>query len=131
MTVHPIRVAILDDDTAVGNALGRLLTTAEMVVDNYAAGTPFLRSLAQSHPDCLVLDLQMPGMSGVDILQYLSQQHIRIPTIVITAHDNPDAYQACLNAGAHAFLRKPLGTGQLVAMIEKICRPDGTLPSFS
>ena len=104
-----------------------------MVVDTYATSSPFLESLARSRPDCLILDLQMPGMSGVDVLQYLNQRHIRIPTIVITAHDNEGSCEACLNAGALAYLRKPLGAGQLVATIEKICRPPPaeTRPSCS
>jgi two-component system sensor histidine kinase RpfC len=63
----------------------------------------------------------MPGLTGVDVLKYLDRRHISIPTVVITAHDSEESREACLNAGALAYLPKPLDAGQLVAAIVKIC----------
>ena len=117
-----IHVAILDDEASIRGALSRLLMSPEMVVDTYATADLFFDSLASKIPHCLVLDLQMPKISGLDVLKYLSQRHIHIPTIIITGHDEKHSREACMNAGAVAYLLKPLDVEILVDMIEHICR---------
>lgn len=116
-------VAILDDDPSVRTALGRLLRTAEMIVDCYATGDQFFASLALNSPDCLIVDLQMPLMSGLDVLKCLRQRHIPIPAIIITAHDEAGSRTACLNAGAVAYLSKPLDIDHLIQTIMKVSGP--------
>jgi FixJ family two-component response regulator len=123
--------AVLDNDPSVRTALGRFLNAAGMAVDVYDTSDQLFASVALKCADCLLLDLQMPGMSGLDVLKYLGQRHIRIPTIIITAHDDAGARSDCLSAGAIAFLSKPLDTEQLVQTINRIfesSQPD-TLPS--
>lgn len=117
VTARPIRVAILDDEPCIRRALSRLLGAADMVVDTYEAANPFFASLALTNPDCLLLDFQMPEMTGLDVLKYLNRQRIRIHTIVITGHDQPGIREACLKAGGIAYLLKPVDPQQLIDMI--------------
>ena len=73
-------VAILDDDPSIRTALGRLLKAEGMVVGSYATSDQFFGTLALERPDCLLLDLQMPGMTGINVLDRLGQLGVRIPT---------------------------------------------------
>ena len=93
-----------------------------MAVDAYDTGDQLLETVALKRPDCLLLDLQMPGMSGLDVLKYLDHRQIRIPTIVITGSNAVDCSSDCLNAGAIACLRKPLDAHQLIQTINRISR---------
>jgi len=122
VTAQPIHVAILDDEPAIRTALGRLLKAAGMVVRAYATGDQLFESIAQERPDCLLLDLQMPEMSGLDVLKHLGQRHIHIPVIIITGQNNENSREACMNAGAVAYLLKPLDVELLVDTIENICK---------
>ena len=122
MTTRDVHVAILDDEASIREALSRLLTTPGMIARAYATSDELFESVALECPDCLVLDLQMPDMSGLDVLKYLNQRQIRIPTIVITGHDVKNSREACMNAGAVAYLLKPLDVELLVDTIENICK---------
>jgi len=101
-------VAIVDDEESIRKALKRLMRAANLEAEAFASGSAFLDSLAARHPDCLILDLHMPGMTGLDVLQRLQQSGVQLPTIVITAYDEPETRGYCLAAGASAYLRKPL-----------------------
>jgi len=115
-----LHVAILDDDLSVRTALGRLLNASDMDAEAFATGVELFSSFARKgKPDCLVLDLQMPGMNGLDVLNYLREMNLRVPTVIITAHDEPGACEACIRAGAALHLRKPLDANALLAAIEK------------
>ena len=120
MTTQIIRVAILDDDSSFRTALGRLLKATGMVVQTYETADQFFESLSKESPDCLLLDLQMPGMNGRDVLKYLGQRNISIPTIVITGSGASACRSYCANAGVIACLDKPLDAGQLIQTIEGI-----------
>ncbi len=100
-------VAIVDDEEPIRKALERLLRAAHLEAEVFASGAAFLDSLADRRPDCLILDLHMPGMTGLHVLQHLKQSGMELPTIVITAHDEPEARVLCMAAGAAAYLRKP------------------------
>jgi len=101
-------VAIVDDEEPIRKALKRLLRSANLESESFASGSAFLDSLASRRPDCVILDLHMPGMTGLHVLQRLQQAGVRLPTIVITAYDEPETRNHCLAAGAAAYLRKPL-----------------------
>lgn len=123
------RVAILDDDQSVRTALGRLLRTSQLEVDSFATSIELFTALERQRPNCLILDLQMPGMNGLDVMNFLSQSGIQIPTIVITAHDELNMRESCLVAGAAAYLRKPLDADELLKAIADAVAPDGVGPN--
>jgi len=108
MAEHATLVAIVDDEEPIRKALKRLLRSANLESESFASGPAFLDSLASRRPDCLILDLHMPGMTGLHVLQKLQQAGVALPTIVITAYDEPETRNHCLAAGAAAYLRKPL-----------------------
>ena len=118
------RVAVVDDDESVRKALQRLLRASDFDADTYASAQDFLASLPHATPpDCLVLDLQMPGTSGFDLQQQIVRAGLRLPIVVITGHDGPGMQARCLAAGASAYLRKPLEAGTLLAAIEAAIDP--------
>lgn len=110
-------VAIVDDDSSVRKALGRLLGASAIRSRAYASGREFLESLPSGAPDCLIVDLQMPEMTGLELQAELTQAGARIPTIVITAHHDTALRERCLTAGAAAYLVKPLDDVVLLASI--------------
>lgn len=123
MAIRPLRITILDDDQSVRTAISRLLRTSEISVSLCATGVELFSALAGGKPDCLVLDLQMPGMSGLEVMSYLAEVGISIPTVVITAHDEPGTREMCLAAGASAYLRKPLDADELLCAIGRAMGP--------
>ena len=101
-------VAIVDDEEPVRKALKRLLRASGLEADTYASGKDFLEASGTRVPDCVVLDLHMPGMSGLDVLRELRAARSALPAVMITAYDEPATREQCLAAGAAAYLRKPL-----------------------
>src|ERR1700678_4212345 len=118
MVVSPTRVPILDDDQSVRTAIGRLLKTSHMEVDAFATSIELFNGIERKRPSCIVLDLQMPGMNGIDVMRFLTECGVFIPTIVITAHDEAVSRNRCLGAGAPASPRKPLDADELLKAIE-------------
>jgi FixJ family two-component response regulator len=102
-----MRVAVVDDDESVRKALQRLLHASDLEVETYASGQEFLASVRARRPDCLVLDLQMPGMNGLEVQRELVNAGLNLPVVVITGHDEPGAGARCLSAGVSAYLHKP------------------------
>jgi FixJ family two-component response regulator len=112
------RVAVVDDDHSVRKALCRLLRSFDIEAEAYESGKEFLEALRSTLPDCLVLDLRMPDMSGLELQQRLTDAGIRLPTVVITGYDDPGMQSKCLAAGAATYLRKPLDDKALLRAIE-------------
>jgi FixJ family two-component response regulator len=100
-------VAIVDDDELMRGALQGVLKEAELPARAFASGEEFLRSGAQHLSSCLITDIRMPGMSGLDLQVRLNAEQIRIPIIVITAHGEERIRMQALRAGAVDFLAKP------------------------
>jgi FixJ family two-component response regulator len=113
-------VAVVDDDQSVRKALQRLLRASGLGAETFASAQEFLASLSQgtTPPDCVVLDLQMPGTSGLDLQRQMVRSGLQLPIVVITGHDELGMEARCLAAGASAYLRKPLDAGTLLAAIE-------------
>jgi FixJ family two-component response regulator len=111
-------IAIVDDDPAVLKALARLLGTRSFDARTFRSARQFLNSLSGGLPDCLIADLQMPEMTGLELQQNLARKDIRIPTIIITGHDQAGMPERCMAAGAVAFLLKPLQDTSLFAAID-------------
>jgi CheY-like chemotaxis protein len=88
-----------------------------MVVETYTTGDQFFASLQLTAPDCLLLDFRMPEMDGLDVLAHLRQRRIAMITIVMTAHEEGGAREACMEAGAFAYLLKPVDGDHLIDVI--------------
>ena len=87
----------------------------------FSTGVEFLKSLGSHRPDCLVLDLHMPGMSGFEIISQLTQAGHKLPVVTITGHDTPETRQRLLDAGVSSYLCKPVdGTTLLDAVMAAI-----------
>lgn len=110
-------VAIVDDDPLMRTALSRLLDASAIRTRSYASARDFLDSLASETPDCLIVDLQMPEMTGLELQQHLLRSGVHIPTIVITANGDAAFRTRCLAAGAAAYLTKPFNGATLLASI--------------
>jgi FixJ family two-component response regulator len=119
-------VAVVDDDASVRKAIQRLLIAARLRVETFASGEEFLQSLADHTPDCLILDLCMPGLTGLDIQRHIRRTGANVPTVVITAHDDIDSRQRCESCGAAAFLHKPIDDRVLLDAVAAAVR--GLLP---
>lgn len=112
-----IRIAIVDDDASVRKALARLLTASSFDTRTYGSAREFMASGTVRPPQCLVLDLHMPETSGLDLQHQLRRAGINIPTIIVTARNEPGLRERCQSAGASAFLLKPLHQASLVGAI--------------
>jgi FixJ family two-component response regulator len=103
-------IAIVDDDESVCRAIKRLVRSLGMEAEAFTSGRDFIElidAMPSFQPDCLVLDVQMPGMNGLDVQQQLVSRSSRLPIVFITAHDEMGVRERALSAGALAFLRKP------------------------
>jgi len=101
-------VAVVDDDASVRRALQRLLQSAEFRVIAYSSAAEFLATGVSSVPDCVILDIHLGGMSGLELLSQLRGSGYSLPVLIITAHDDPQTRVAAAQAGCTAYLRKPL-----------------------
>ena len=115
----PLRlIAVVDDEEPVRKALCRLLRASGLNAEAFSSGQTFLDSIIARPPDCAILDLHMPGLSGLQVLQQLQSSRFSVPAIVITGHDEPETRERCLSAGASAYLRKPLDDVLLLETID-------------
>jgi FixJ family two-component response regulator len=110
-------VVVVDDEESVRRALVRLLRASRLDAEAFATGEDFLHSLTLREPDCLVLDMQMAGLTGRDVQRRLVTANRRFPVIIITAYDEPMVREQCIADGAIAYLRKPLRGDVLVHTI--------------
>jgi FixJ family two-component response regulator len=100
-------VAIVDDDDLIRSALQGLLKAVGLPARAFASAEEFLQSGEQRQTACLIADIRMPGMSGLDLQSKLNAEHCRIPTIFITAHGDEKMRMQALRAGAVEFMAKP------------------------
>jgi FixJ family two-component response regulator len=107
MTGWPV-IAVVDDEESVRKAIVRLLQAAGYIARGFGSGNEFLASRHFDPPDCLVLDLQMPGFSGMDVQRALNRAGEDLPIVIITAHHAPSLREECMREGAVAYLSKPL-----------------------
>ena len=100
-------VAVVEDDESYRAAVQRLLKSAGLPVRSFASAEDFLKSGQQQETGCLIADIQMPGMSGLDLQAKLNAEHCPIPIIFITAHGDEEMRLQAMRAGAVKFLAKP------------------------
>jgi len=116
-TVH-----VIDDDEALRDSLTFLLRTARIDVQSYPSAAAFLEALPETNLSCVITDVRMPGMSGIDLLRRLRERKISVPVIVITGHgDIPLAVEA-MRIGATDFLEKPFDDEVLIASVKAALR---------
>jgi FixJ family two-component response regulator len=112
-------VSIVDDDESLRRSVKNLLTSVGFRVETFASAEAFLQSAHRADTRCVVLDLQMPGMSGVDLLVHLAATSAPIPVVILTAHSDDDARRRTLQAGAVAFLGKPFYGEALLGAVRR------------
>jgi len=117
-TTQPV-IAVLDNEPEMRKALRRLLSCCGYHVEEYPGGDEFLAALALHLPDCLLLDLHMPDLSGFDLLAALRLRRLPVPVVVITAHDEPGTSERVCALGASACLRKPVDRDVLLSAISE------------
>lgn len=119
MTAPPTLVHVVDDDPAVLDALGVVLRIEGFEVEGFASGDAFLRALGRAQPACIVLDVHMPGKSGLDLLGALGASRYPTPVLVISGQgDIPMAVQA-IKSGAADFVEKPFDADVLVEKVRQ------------
>ena len=117
MPTTPV-IAIVDDDGSVTRALRRLVLSMSYQPVDFPSGEAFLESVRDDAPQCVILDLHMPGLSGLDVLHRLRTASANIPAVIITANTQPELRADCLAAGAAAFLQKPLNADLLFETLQ-------------
>jgi FixJ family two-component response regulator len=121
VAVKPL-IAIVDDDESVCRAVRRLVRSVSMDAETFSSGQGFLdllEAMPSFQPDCLILDVQMPGMNGLDVQERLARSGHTVPVIFITAHDEVGVREKALGAGAVAFLRKPFNDELLIKTLHE------------
>jgi FixJ family two-component response regulator len=113
------RIAVVDDDASIRKAIMRVLETSSYKVHTFASAREFIDNLHHGIPECLITDLQMPNMTGLELQSHLARSGVKIPTIVITAFDEPGVREKCTVAGAIAYLLKPIRKAVLMDAINK------------
>ncbi|HVR96422.1 MAG TPA: response regulator [Thermoanaerobaculia bacterium] len=117
MSGRRLLVAIVDDEEPVRKALRRLFLSAGIDAVTFASGDEFLASMSTRRPDCAVLDLHLPGLSGLDVQERIAEAGIHLPTVIITGHDQAGVAERALAAGASTYLSKPLDDKVLLAAV--------------
>jgi FixJ family two-component response regulator len=112
-----ILIGVVDDEEPVRKALARLFGSEGFEVNAFASGREFLHSLTTRCPDCVVLDLHLPELSGMEVQAQLEQEHFHVPVIMITGRDEPGVAERARAAGAAAYLTKPLEKRDLLEAI--------------
>ena len=112
-------IAVVDDDRSIRNATQDLLRAAGYSTATFGNATTFLDSPLRPSVACLVTDVQMPGMTGLDLHEHLAASGVGIPTIVITAHPGELTSERARAAGISCFLIKPFGPDELLECVRK------------
>jgi len=115
-----LRIAIVDDEPAVRVGLRRLCRALGADATAYESGPVFLASLVEDAPDCVLLDMHMPEMSGLEVQRHMTAFTDRVAVIAITADDSPETSIRWLTAGALACLRKPIGMDELETLFPTV-----------
>ena len=115
-------VSIVDDDESVREAMKRLVTSLGYYAATFSSAEEFLNSDHLNDTSCLITDVQMPGLSGIDLQQHLNQQGRRIPIIFVTADPEHRLRTHAIEAGAVEYFSKPFNCDQLVMCLERALR---------
>src|SRR5262249_32552473 len=121
-----VTVHVIDDDEAARHSLAFLRGTAKISAKTYESATAFLNSLADVKSGCIITDVRMPGMSGIELLHKLKELGVEVPVIVVTGHgDVPLAVEA-MKIGAADFLEKPFDDELMLQAVRSACNRQGS-----
>jgi FixJ family two-component response regulator len=112
-------VSIVDDDESIRSAVGALVKLLGFTAHSFASAVDFLGSTGMDATSCLISDIQMPEMSGIELQRALTARNIRLPIIFITAFPDPDVEATARKAGAVCFLSKPFETEMMIDCLER------------
>ena len=115
----PIEISIVDDDESVREGLSRLLSSVGFAVNTFASAEEYLSSHQPRRTDCLLLDVRMPGMGGIELERHLIANHFEIPVVFITAHGEETAPAQALDGQVRTVLIKPFSEEALLNAINK------------
>jgi two-component system response regulator FixJ len=118
-------VSVVDDDVSLRRSLRNLLSSVGLRVETFASAEDFLQSSHRANTGCLVLDLRLSGISGLDLLEHLDAISAPIPTVILTAHDDAEARHQTSRAGAVAFFRKPFHSEALLDAVRQALAQSG------
>jgi len=124
MTQPDAVIAIVDDDPSAREGLSSLIRSAGLEVETFASAQEFLDRPGTQAPSCLVLDLQLPGLSGLDLQKRMADVGLEIPIVFLTGHGNIPASVQAMKAGAVEFLTKPFDDEQLLQAIKEAVQRD-------
>ena len=113
-------ISVVDDDPSMSRMLCRAIKAAGLSVDAFSSAEEFLDSEASRTSVCLLLDMNLPGMSGLELQQLLNASRLEVPIIFMSAQADEATQRRALNAGAAAFLRKPFSIESLLATLRSI-----------
>ena len=124
MTEPDAIVFVVDDDVSVREGLEGLIRSAGLRAETFASAQEFLARQRADLPSCLVLDVRLPGLSGLDLQKRMAEAHLEIPIIFITGHGNVPAAVQAMKAGALEFLTKPFTDRDLLDAIQQAIKRD-------
>jgi len=116
--LEKLTISIVDDDPAVRDALWRLMDSAGLPATAFASAEEFLASPSRDETTCLILDVRMPGMDGLELQQKLVASNWKVPIIFISAHAEAETRARALEAGAVEFFEKPFNSTALLHAID-------------
>jgi FixJ family two-component response regulator len=119
-----VLIAVVDDDTSVRKGLGRLIRSLGWRAETFASAQEFLDHPRTEAPSCLVLDLQLPGLSGLDLQKQMTEAGLEIPIVFLTGHGNIPTSVKAMKAGAIEFLTKPVDEQDLIKAIQEAIEQD-------
>ncbi|TSA10269.1 MAG: DNA-binding response regulator [Betaproteobacteria bacterium] len=130
MTKPATLVHVIDDDAAVRNALRWLFEGESLIVQTYASAEEFLATFSNELPGCAVVDLRMPGMSGLELQETLARRRVQLPLVFVTAHGDVSLAVMAMRRGAVDFVEKPFADERLVDAVRRALgtherHPDG------
>jgi FixJ family two-component response regulator len=121
MNAHGRSIAVIDDDPRVLESLVNLLASFDYNTESYQSAEQFLKSGAVSRASCIITDVEMRQMSGLGLLQYLKNNNLTVPVIIITGKPSARSEAFYLENGAVGFFRKPVDGEALVDLIGSVC----------
>lgn len=122
--VHEAIIAIVDDDPSVQRGLQRLIRSVGWKATTFASAQEFLARSRTESPNCVLLDLQMPGLSGLDLQKRMAEVGLEIPIVFLTGHGDIPASVRAMKAGAVQFLTKPVDEQELLQAIQEAVERD-------